>query len=247
MDLPDDQDGSRTQLLLQAIGKRVDQLSKIKKASNDCFAVQRLGVPSKDEYAACEGIDEPDQCDVRYIHIPRHSVVDFRQFARDAKAEACRDLATNNPYAKALSSHREQLQAALESAPVNSTLEQRLGTYRDSLSELSPVKQAWMAMERKQPELPLSADDRDIPGSSVASHLMAVHLEKCCEAPLDVPQVELIDHFACEEGRSPANLLIMLAARVAARAQNSRETEVLTARGGLLPSETAGHMSMPNL
>lgn len=80
---------------------------------------------------------------VRYIHIPKHAVKDFRDFARDVAAQACRDVATNNPYVQALNKHRAELQSPLAAysdpdfTPEQPTLEQLLSTQREALSTIS--------------------------------------------------------------------------------------------------------------
>lgn len=80
---------------------------------------------------------------VHYIQIPKHAAKDFRDFARGVAAEACREVATQNPYVKALNKHRAELQCAFvpsESASEPLTLEQQLSTKRDALSTLSAVR-----------------------------------------------------------------------------------------------------------
>lgn len=85
----------------------------------------------------------PDR--VRYIHIPQHAVKDFRDFARGVAAQACRDVATNNPYVQALNRHRQELESPLTAHQEEGTqlerptLEQLLSTKREALSTISAV------------------------------------------------------------------------------------------------------------
>jgi len=75
---------------------------------------------------------------VRYIHIPKHALNDFRSFARDVAREATREVATQNPYVQALCRHREELQAPLvvPAQLTHQTKEQLLATQREALGVL---------------------------------------------------------------------------------------------------------------
>jgi len=98
---------------------------------------------------------------VHYIHIPKHAMQDFRTFARNVAAQACRDVATKNPYVQALNRHRAELESSLlddaspggaggsasKGKPDAFTLEQRLSTKREALSTLSPVSMGVVAGE----------------------------------------------------------------------------------------------------
>jgi len=89
---------------------------------------------------------------VRYIHIPLHAVQDFRDFAKGVAAQACRDVATNNPYVQALNKHRAELQSPLGLAedPFDPgdqpSLAQLLSTQRDSCS-LIPAGGHWLSAD----------------------------------------------------------------------------------------------------
>jgi hypothetical protein len=75
---------------------------------------------------------------VRYIHIQKHALNEFRSFARDVAREATREVATHNPYVQALCRHREELQAQLvvPKQPTHQTKEQLLATQREALGVL---------------------------------------------------------------------------------------------------------------
>mmetsp|Transcript_120290 Transcript_120290/g.256755 ORF Transcript_120290/g.256755 Transcript_120290/m.256755 type:complete len:475 (-) Transcript_120290:90-1514(-) len=60
------------------------------------------------EPAAAE--DHPQS--IQYLHIPRHSLQDFRIFAKGVTLDAVREVATRNPYVVALCKHREELQSS---------------------------------------------------------------------------------------------------------------------------------------
>jgi len=78
---------------------------------------------------------------VRFLHIPRHSLKDFKRFARDAAVEAQCQLAVDNPYVQALVNHRAEMQSfAIAPTTMVPSVEQMLGTQRDNLSMLSHTK-----------------------------------------------------------------------------------------------------------
>lgn len=78
---------------------------------------------------------------VRYLHIPRHSLKDFKSFARDAHVEAQCELAADNPYVRALVNYRAEMQAlALTPGSGLPSVAQRLSTERENLSVLSPLQ-----------------------------------------------------------------------------------------------------------
>lgn len=136
------------------------------------FGISRLGIPEVSGLLQAR-LDLPprpvrtttsmDDCDtselppqhcgvqdsVRYLHIPRKSLKDFRDFAKDVAAQACRELAHVNPYVEALNRHRADLETPLvpldwgdsPGAENHLTLEQRLSTKREALSTLSAVQQ----------------------------------------------------------------------------------------------------------
>lgn len=102
------------------------------------FGVSRLSLP------AVPTGGEQDR--VRYIHIPKHAMKDFRDFAKGVAAQACREVATSNPYVQALNKHRAELQSPLvvsddpQDLGNEPTLEQQLSTKREALSMLSTVR-----------------------------------------------------------------------------------------------------------
>lgn len=89
---------------------------------------------------------------MKYIHIPKHAMKDFRDFAKGVAAQACQEVATCNPYVQALNRHRKELQSSLgvwdgDEGEVGEqpTLEQQLSTHREALSTLSTVKRSTSA------------------------------------------------------------------------------------------------------
>lgn len=102
-----------------------------------------LEAPSPLRLAAAH--QDPSSQAVHYIHIPQHAVKDFRAFAKEVAAEACRDVATNNPYVQALNRHRAELQYPIipveegDAPKEQPTLEQLLSTQREALSTISTV------------------------------------------------------------------------------------------------------------
>eukprot|EP00405_Crypthecodinium_cohnii_P043733 CAMPEP_0206581598 /NCGR_PEP_ID=MMETSP0325_2-20121206/33946_1 /ASSEMBLY_ACC=CAM_ASM_000347 /TAXON_ID=2866 /ORGANISM="Crypthecodinium cohnii, Strain Seligo" /LENGTH=453 /DNA_ID=CAMNT_0054088043 /DNA_START=100 /DNA_END=1462 /DNA_ORIENTATION=- len=68
---------------------------------------------------------------VHYLHIPENSMKDFQSFAQSAANEA---IVENNPYIRALNSHRAKLQQPLFDTP--RTLEQLMATDPSSLAQL---------------------------------------------------------------------------------------------------------------
>lgn len=78
---------------------------------------------------------------VRYLHIPRHSLKDFKSFARDAQVDAQCELAADNPYVRALINYRAEMQAlALTPGSGLPSVAQRLSTERENLSVLAPMQ-----------------------------------------------------------------------------------------------------------
>lgn len=86
----------------------------------------KLGIPMPGE--------EAQSSPVRYLHIPKHAMKDFRTFAQNAANEA---IAENNPYILALNSHRAKLHPSLVDTPRTvPTRMQQLATDPGSLARL---------------------------------------------------------------------------------------------------------------
>jgi len=107
------------------------------------FAAARLGIPAASASSTGSGAEETrgqgqeDQKSVRYLHIPKHAMKDFRTFAQNVANEA---VTVSNPYVRALCNHRAQLQTSLlEDSPEDQTLQQRMATNPESLTMLSTV------------------------------------------------------------------------------------------------------------
>jgi len=138
---------------------------RMRPSPNNCFSdssavfdISRLGVPSSSSSTvtplpmphglsveACRPAQSPaleqekaSGGRVRYIHIPKHALNDFRSFARDVAREATREVATDNPYVQALCKHREEFQAQLvvPEQLTHQTKEQLLATQREALGVL---------------------------------------------------------------------------------------------------------------
>lgn len=130
----------------------------ISNSGHAAFGVSRLGIPSGGSSSSTavappestgnsasmetsrperSCLHVPPKSEVRYISIPKHALSDFRDFAKDVAREATREVAASNPYAQALSRHREELETPLVVETV--TKEQQLGIQREALCVLKAV------------------------------------------------------------------------------------------------------------
>mmetsp|Transcript_71585 Transcript_71585/g.149664 ORF Transcript_71585/g.149664 Transcript_71585/m.149664 type:complete len:482 (+) Transcript_71585:212-1657(+) len=96
------------------------------------FAASKLGIPALPlAHEELQKARSAAAAAVHYLHIPENSMKDFQSFAQSAANEA---IVENNPYIRALNSHRAKLQQPLFDTP--RTLEQLMATDPSSLAQL---------------------------------------------------------------------------------------------------------------
>lgn len=111
------------------------------------FRFDRLGVPSVRKGSSVgpaegEQIARDRGTDVMYIHIPRHALKGFQNFARSVASECRRDNAADNPYVRALCNHRAELQnhSVIPCPTEAPSLEQKMASEREALSLMTPAE-----------------------------------------------------------------------------------------------------------
>lgn len=123
------------------------EVSPSLKDGNVSFRVGRLGVPCVPRESVV-GPAEGEQAarehgtDVTYIHIPRHALKGFQNFARGVASECKRDNAADNPYVRALCNHRAEMQnhSVIPSPSEAPSLEQQMASEREALSLMMPAE-----------------------------------------------------------------------------------------------------------
>jgi len=160
--------------------------------SSAVFDISRLGIPSSSSLTATplsrpRGLsletrrrahlpaseqEKASDTRVRYIHIPKHALSDFRSFARDVAREATREVATHNPYVQALCRHREELQAQLvvPAQLTHQTKEQLLATQREALGVLRIDGDEEHREDFWHPKDPSLSTSRSLSALSEAAH-----------------------------------------------------------------------------
>lgn len=122
--------------------------SDLKGGAKSKFRIARLGVTelARGSSTASQpperAPEPPDQTmSVAYIDIPRHSLKDFKTFAKDVTAQVRREVAADNPYVKALCRHRAELQTCgiIPDPAEEPSLAQQMGTEREALSLMTPL------------------------------------------------------------------------------------------------------------
>lgn len=91
--------------------------ARAKPPKADPLGLERLGITtshgSRKKPPGREGSKSPapaQQGPVRYLTIPEHALKGFKAYARGVAAEATLEVATRNPYVKALRDHRQELE-----------------------------------------------------------------------------------------------------------------------------------------
>jgi len=130
---------------------------------------------------------------VRYIQIPKHSLQDFRAFARGIAAEACEEVAVRNPYVQALCKHRADLQApSLDVPSSDQTVAQQLGTQSEALSEFIQHSMLARSKDEKNCMHEASCGETPVPPPRPCGFFRAP-LVSCCTSDGEVGEVLVVE------------------------------------------------------